>query len=70
MDFGHQEHRLHREPLLVVVQEEAQEAEAVDKCVLYVTMALEMEVQVQVVADKVVTAVQVVMAVEALLVYI
>jgi hypothetical protein len=33
-------------------------------------MVLEMEVQVQVVADKVVTAVQVVMAVEALLVYI
>jgi hypothetical protein len=70
MDFGHQEHRLHREHLRVVVPEEAQEEEEADKCVLYATMVLEMEVQVQVVADKVVTAVQVVMAVEALLVYI
>jgi hypothetical protein len=70
MDFGHQEHRLHREHLRVVVPEEAQVVVAVDKCVLYVIMVLEMEVQVQVVADKVVTAVQVVMAVEALLVFI
>jgi hypothetical protein len=38
--------------LLVVVQEEAQEEEEVDKCVLYVTMVLEMEVQVQVEAGR------------------
>ena len=46
------------------------EAAAADKRVLYVIMDLEMGVLAQVVADKVVMAVQVAMAAEALLVFI
>ena len=70
MVFGYLEHKPHREHLLVVVLEvDLEEAEA-DKRALYVIMDLETEVLAQVVADKVVTAAQVAMAAEALLVFI
>ena len=70
MVFGHLEGKPHREHLLVVDLAVDLEAAAADKRVLYVIMDLEMGVLAQVVADKVVMAVQVAMAAEALLVFI